>query len=121
MKINSVAFFAYPVSDITKARAFYEGLLGLAVTHDFSGRWIEYDIGETTLVVTNMADMLQPGAKGGWAALEVDDLDAWMTKLKAAQVPVRADIFETPVCRMAVVADPDGNGICLHQRKPAAT
>jgi predicted enzyme related to lactoylglutathione lyase len=26
--------------------------------------------------------------------------------------------FETPVCRMAFILDPDGNALCIHQRKP---
>ena len=26
------------------------------------------------------------------------------------------DPFETPVCRMTIVSDPDGNSICIHKR-----
>ena len=53
MKITEIAFSSYPVTDITKARAFYEGVLGLKVTMENNmgngGHWIEYDIGATTL------------------------------------------------------------------------
>jgi len=49
MKITEVAFFAYAVSDMKKARAFYEGVLGLKPNSEYDGsgnaQWVEYDIG----------------------------------------------------------------------------
>lgn len=116
--VKSVAFFAYPVGDMAKARAFYEGVLGLGLTSNFEDCWIEYDAEGGTLAITTMAETLTPGAPGGWVALEVDDLDTEVARMKSEGVPVVRDIFESPVCRMAVITDPDGNGIMLHQCKP---
>jgi predicted enzyme related to lactoylglutathione lyase len=48
----------------------------------------------------------------------VDDLDAWVADLKAKKVPFMVEPFETPGCRMAVIGDPDGNDLTLHQTKP---
>jgi catechol 2,3-dioxygenase-like lactoylglutathione lyase family enzyme len=49
MKIIDISFFAYAVSDIKAARAFYEGVLGLTPNSEYDGAnnasWIEYDIG----------------------------------------------------------------------------
>jgi predicted enzyme related to lactoylglutathione lyase len=33
-------------------------------------------------------------------------------------VRVVMEIQDNPICRMALIADPDGNPIALHQRKP---
>ena len=53
MKITEVAFFAYAVSDMPKARAFYEDVLKLKPNSEYDGsgnaNWVEYDIGATTL------------------------------------------------------------------------
>lgn len=114
--INSIAFTAYPVSDIAKARSFYEGVLGLKLSHNFADKWIEYDLGEGTFAITTMMEDCQPGAKGASIAFEVDDLDATIKHLKERDVKFIAEVFPTSVCHMAVIADPDGNGVTIHKR-----
>ena len=118
LRIKSIAFSAYPVSDMARSRAFYEESLGLSLSHNFRDTWVEYDLAGATFTITTMAEDLKPGARGGFVAFEVDDLDAWIELLQAKGVPILIEPFETPVCRMGVVADPDGNGITLHQAKP---
>lgn len=53
MKITEIAFSTYPVTDVPRARAFYEGVLGLKPTmdHDMGekGHWIEYDGNSVTI------------------------------------------------------------------------
>ena len=120
MLIKHVAFFAYPVSDIPRARSFYEGVLGLRLAQNFRDEWLEYDVAGTTFALTTMVPDRTPGAHGGFLALEVDDLDSWATHLKAKGTPFLLDLTDTPVCRMLVVADPDGNGVTLHARKPGS-
>ena len=56
-------------------------------------------------------------ADGGAVALEVDDFDAAISRLKQSGALFRSEPFDTPVCRMAVISDPDGNSIILHKRK----
>lgn len=118
--IKHIAFTLYPVTDMARARAFYEGALGLALGHDYDGKWVEYYPGGTAcFALTNMVDGLKPSADhGGSLAFEVDDLDAELKRLKAAGVRVLLDAITTPVCRMAYVADPDGNSVGLHQKNP---
>jgi predicted enzyme related to lactoylglutathione lyase len=115
--IKAIAFFAYPVSDMTEARAFYEQVLGLKLTLDHEGKWVEYDIGDSTLAITTMLEERTPGAAGGFVALEVENLDDWVADLKAKKITFIVEPFETPVCRLFVIADPDGNEVTLHQRK----
>jgi predicted enzyme related to lactoylglutathione lyase len=121
--IKFVAFFAYPVAEMERSRRFYEKTLGLTLSHNFQDKWTEYDISGSTLAITTMAEDycgrgFSPGAKGGFIALEVDDLDSWVSRLREGKIPFLMEPFETAVCRMATVADPDGNGIILHQCKP---
>ncbi len=120
MKIQEIAFTCYPVTDMERARSFYEGALGLKATMDHKmddgAHWVEYDIGEGTLAIGSVTGM-NPSQEGCSAALEVDDFDAAIAELKEAGVVFNFGPIETPVCHMAFVRDPDGNSIGIHKRK----
>jgi len=114
--ITAIAFTVYPVRDIPKARAFYESVLGLKLTHSFRDEWLEYDLGEGTFAITSMDIGRKPGAEGAVVAFETGAYESFLKRLKDAKVKFVLDTFETPVCRMAVVADPEDNHIIIHQR-----
>ena len=119
MKVKGIGFVAIPVSDISRARKFYEDVLGLKVSEEMmSGRWIEYTVGKETLAIANVSDAWTPSDQGTGAALEVEDFDDAIKRLKDRQVRFAADPFETPCCHMAVVQDPDGNKLIIHKLKP---
>jgi len=115
--IEHVAFTVYPVTDMARARAFYEGTLGLAVSEDFDNHWVEYKPGgKGVFAISDMPEVGRSDAQaGGTVAFEVDDVDAMTAKVRAAGVPVIMDPFDTPVCRMSVVLDPEGNAVLLHR------
>lgn len=116
----AIAFSADPVSGL--ARAFYEGLLGLTpagVLDLPAGQWLEYELGPHTLALARLPGW-QPGPDGGVVALEEADFDATVAALKVAGVKFRTESFATPGCQMAMVLDPDGNTLCLHQRHASA-
>ena len=120
MKISEISFSVYPVTDMPRAREFYEGILGLTATMDHEmegGHWVEYDIGEGTLAI-GKAEGMNPSPDGCSVSLEVDDFDAAIEELKAAGVDFNFGPMETPVCHMAFVRDPDGNSVGVHKRKP---
>ena len=114
--IKHVAFTVYPVSDMARARAFYEGTLGLAVSEDFDNHWVEYKPGgKGVFAISDMPEVGRSDAQaGGTLAFEVDDVDAMTATVQAAGTPVIMEPFDTPVCRMSVVLDPSGNAILLH-------
>jgi predicted enzyme related to lactoylglutathione lyase len=115
--IQSIAFLVYAVSDINRARHFYEEVLGLKLTHQASAEWLEYDVGDTTFAIS-AADADHPvPVRGATLAFEVSDLDAAVAQLHKGGVTFRQEIAETPVCRFAIVLDPDGNEVILHKRK----
>ena len=119
MKISNIAFVGIPVSDIPRARNFYEDVLGLRATDEMmGGKWIEYAMGDNTLAIANVGDQWTPSDQGTAAALEVEDFDQAIKRLKERQVRFAAEPFETPCCHMAVVQDPDGNKLIIHKLKP---
>jgi predicted enzyme related to lactoylglutathione lyase len=121
MKVIEIAFSCYPITDVSRARAFYEGVLGLKATmdHDMgeSGHWVEYDIGAGTLSLGRYPGW-EPTSQGCTVALEVENFDEAITKLRAAGTKFKMEPFETPVCHMALALDPDGNTVTIHKRKP---
>ena len=119
MKVRKIGFVAVPVTDLPRARGFYEGVLGLARSEEMmGGTWIEYEVGGDTLAIANVGDDWRPSEQGSCAALEVDDFEAAIEKLRGALTSFAAEPFETPCCHMAVVQDPDGNKIIIHKLKP---
>jgi predicted enzyme related to lactoylglutathione lyase len=119
MKIKAIGFVAIPVTDISRARKFYEDVLGLKAAEEMmSGKWVEYAVGEDTLAIANVSDTWTPSDQGTGAALEVQDFEAAISRLKDRHVPFATEPFETPCCHMAIVQDPDGNKLIIHKLKP---
>jgi predicted enzyme related to lactoylglutathione lyase len=119
MKIKAIGFVGIPVTDVKRAREFYEVVLGLNVSEEMmGGRWIEYAVGDDTLAVANVGEQWAPPDQGTGAALEVEDFDDAIKRLKDRHVRFAAEPFETPCCHMAVVQDPDGNKLIIHKLKP---
>jgi len=114
--ITEIAFYVYPVTDMARARRFYEEVLNLKVESNFDEEWIEYGIGNGTFAITTMDLEHKPGMQGGVIAFEVLDLDMTFNRFKELDVRFVREVFTTPVCRMAIVADPDGNHIIIHKR-----
>jgi predicted enzyme related to lactoylglutathione lyase len=120
MKVIEFAFTCYPVKDMARARAFYEGIFGLkpAMVHGMeNGAWTEYELGEGTFAL-GKAQGWEPSSDGASMAFEMDDFDDAVADLKARGVSFKVEPFTTPVCRMAFVLDPEGNTLCIHKRNP---
>lgn len=120
IQVKAIAFTGYPVTDMPRARAFYEDILGLkpATTFEHEGRqWIEYDIGPGTLAITNTSPEWKPSSTGPAAALEVEDFAEAIAQLKAKAVKFVVEPTDCGPCELAVVLDPDGNSLTIHRRK----
>ncbi len=119
MKIKAIGFVAIPVTNIDRARSFYEEVLGLRTSDEMmGGKWIEYAVGEDTLAIANVSDTWRPSDQGTGAAFEVEDFDEAIDRLKDRHVRFATEPFETPCCHFAVVQDPDGNKLIIHKLKP---
>jgi len=120
MKPIEIAFVCYAVSDLKRARAFYEGVLNLKPGSVWEGEnsgFIEYEMGPYTLAIGCGAEYFKPGTQGATAALEVEDFNEAVESLKRANVKIVMQPFESPVCFMTLIQDPDGNQIMIHKRK----
>ena len=122
MRITEIAFTGYPVTDMSRARAFYEQILGLKSSREWGDQgnptWVEYDIGPGCLaIVSGAGDKWPPANAGPAAALEVDDFKGFVQRLKDAGVKFLWEPQESPMCWMAVVLDPDENRLAIHHRK----
>ena len=118
MKIKALAFVGIPVTDMKRARSFYEDVLGLKVSEEMmSGKWVEYGLGNNTLAIASVGPEWKPSDQGTGAAFEVEDFDDAIKRLKDRHVRFAAEPFETPCCHMAVVQDPDGNKLIIHKLK----
>ena len=125
IRVLGFAFTGYPVTDMTRARAFYEDVLGLktGMVWEEAGRaWVEYDVGGHTLAINNSSPQWQPSRDGPALALEVEDFDATVAALRQRGVRFTVEPLDVPTCRLAVILDPDGNSLAIHHRKaPAQT
>jgi predicted enzyme related to lactoylglutathione lyase len=119
--LHKVAFTMYPVDDPERARAFYEDKLGLERGSSApNGDWTEYDLpgGGCLALMRGSLSGAKPSAGHGSIAFEVDDLEATNARLKQQGVAYLADMIHSPVCRMSVILDSEGNSIILHQLAP---
>ena len=127
MKITSITFVGYPVTDVARARKFYTEVLGLQETmaHEISpGQfWIEYEIGSEHCLAISNAWPTGGDANCPTAALEVEDIEQAHAELEAAGALSREhrEIMASPVCRFCFAQDPDGNPFMIHQHTPAAS
>ena len=115
--IKEIAFFAYSVRDVPKARAFYRDVLGLKEGELVSDHWVEFDVGNTTFGIGNGERLgFVPGKSTG-AVFEVDDMEKARERLRAAGVDP-GEVHESPVCFSSFCSDPEGNRFAIHTRKP---
>ncbi len=116
MNVRGIDFTFFAVRDMQKSLTFYRDLLGISLTslvHE--GKWAEFEINPGTLVLGQGDDFTQPG--GGVVALAVEDAAAAVAELEQAGVSPFFPLDESPVCFWAVIKDPDGNRVIIHQRK----
>ena len=117
MKIKKIAFVGIPVTDMERARAFYEDVLGLQPDPEMTGQhWTEYSIGNGTLAIACVGEQWKPSNEGTSAAFEVENLEEAIARFEERKIAY--DKVDSPVCRMAIIQDPDGNKLIIHKLKP---
>ena len=96
-------------SDPGAQREFYEKRLGLATAHAEAG-WVAY-------ATQGAALTLQPAEAGAAAevrlAITASPLAAKLDTLRARGATVESGPLDTPLCRLAIVRDPEGNRVQL--------
>jgi glyoxylase I family protein len=116
--VERIDYVRIPVTDMEQAEHFYGEVLGLEKNPNSPDvDWVEYEVGNATLVVmtphTHDYEFTQlPPAT---IALRVPDLEAAKQKLESAGLEV-GEIWDSGACKGVGVADPAGNRILLHHR-----
>jgi predicted enzyme related to lactoylglutathione lyase len=110
-------FVSVPVSDMHRARHFYEDVLGLEPAPG-SRAWPEYELGNVSLYLIDPSNMGREfeGPHTSSIALRVADVAAARAELESRGVVFHGETFDTGVCHMAFFQDPDGNALMLHRR-----
>ena len=118
MEVRALDFICYEVSDMAKSIAFYRDVIGLKLAwHEEDYDWAEFELSPTTLALYTPQKMeKRPPKPSGSIFLAVPDVDEALAELQAKGVEVAFPATDSPVCRLAAVRDPDGNGIGLHTR-----
>src|SRR5438045_8764439 len=112
MKIKGLAFVGIPVTDMPRARAFYEGVLGLKVSENMmSGKWVEYSLGNNTLAIASVGPQWLPSDQGTRAALEAENFDEAVKSLEDRHVPFVVEADESPWRRIAITNAAAGHTI----------
>jgi predicted enzyme related to lactoylglutathione lyase len=116
IEVERVDFIGVPTRDVERAKRFYGTTLGLQHERD-TPAGAEYRAGQVTLGIWNPESQgipFQPNPTG--FALRVADVHAAQAELEAAGVEFDMSAFDTGVCHMAILRDPDGNQLILHRR-----
>ena len=118
--ITKIAFVAHPTTDMGSMKSFYGDVLGLKLTGDYGDMWAEFDApdGKSIALDPHMSKVLE--APAVYMALETDDIDAEVARVKEAGATIVKDTWTNEhegkeICKMALVNDPEGNLVMLHQ------
>jgi catechol 2,3-dioxygenase-like lactoylglutathione lyase family enzyme len=114
----------YMVNDVDAAVDWYTKHLGFKVLSNYAPAFADVARGSLRLLLSGpkssagrpMADGERPGP-GGWNRIHliVDDIQAEVARLRAAQVQLRNDIVTGPGGSQVLLVDPSGNLVELFQ------
>ena len=113
-----VDYIRIPVTDMEKANHFYGEVLGLERNPNSpDDDWVEYEVGNVTLVVMtpHTHDYEFASLPPATIALRVPDVAEARATLEAAGLEV-GEMWDSGACRGVGVSDPAGNRILLHHR-----
>ena len=118
----------YMVDDVEKAVDFYTTVFGFTVRTNFAPAFADVVRGNLRLLLSgpkSSAGRAMPDGRipepGGWNRIHfvVDDIDAEVERLRAADVTFRNEVIGGPGGRQILLEDPAGNPIEVFQ--PAAS
>jgi predicted enzyme related to lactoylglutathione lyase len=116
--IKDIAFTAYPSANVAASRAWYEKNLGLHFSEPFKEKGVEKyteaQVGNAYFSLMTSEWVQRDAGTGVGVAFEVDNIDATVKSLRDRGIEVE-DIYETPVCKVTSLDDPEGNKVTLHQ------
>jgi catechol 2,3-dioxygenase-like lactoylglutathione lyase family enzyme len=118
VEVEHVDFWAVPVTDMERSKAWYRDTLGLPLSREDQG-FPEFKLGDNGFLYLLSLEAVGGAFRGphdAGFALRVPDVHEARKELEGRGVVFSADTLDTGVCHMAFFADPDGNQMLLHRR-----
>jgi predicted enzyme related to lactoylglutathione lyase len=116
--VKEIAYTAHPADNVQSTREWYERTLGLKFSAPYAEdgveKYNEAQVGNGWFSVMTPEWMSRPAGSGVGIMFEVDDIEKTASQLRAQGIAVD-DIYETPVCKITSLEDPEGNKVSLHQ------
>lgn len=108
--MKTIEIIIIPVTDQQKAKAFYKQLgfeVVIEAPADHGQTWVQMALpdGTATIALMNFQGII----------METQDIAQEMLELKAKGIEVGA-VDQQPWGKFAWLKDPDGNGLCLHEK-----
>ena len=119
--LTKIAFVAHPARDMQTAKKFYGEVLGLETSADYGEMWCEFKAPDGKTVALDGASHKMVESPTVYMAIESDDIEADVARLKARGAQIAMDVWENKdeegrgICKMAIVHDPEGNAVMIHQ------
>ena len=117
---NIGAYFEIPVVDMDRAINFYKSLLETELErgtiHDYEMAFFPYEhngIGVSGALAKG--DVYKPSIDGVFLYLQIEDIDAIISKAVNLGSEVLLEKTEAETCFVAEIKDSEGNRICLKQ------
>jgi predicted enzyme related to lactoylglutathione lyase len=116
--VTGLDLSGYMVKDAQRAIAFYRDVLGLEPVRVYpEDRGAEYEFPDgTTFGLWGGGGRVMPFQPSNGILFAVDDFDKAVAAIKERGITILME-NETPVCRMVMINDTEGNMVTLHQRK----
>ena len=108
--MKTIEIITIPVSDQQKAKEFYIKLgfqIIMETPADHGQTWVQLGLPDQTTSISLL--------KFHGIIFETNDIEKEIQELKTKGIEV-GKIDNTPWGRFAWLKDPDGNGLCLHQK-----
>lgn len=119
-EVERTDFVGVSVTDRERGGRFYGETLGLTRNERSSDEWPEFEADNVGVVLSTPEQRRESEHRPSVypLALRVADVGATLARLQDAGVglPFGADPYDTGVCHMGFLADPDGNPLILHRR-----
>ena len=117
IQVRGLFHATLPVYDLERAETFYREVLGIR-RHEtpsyFPDRVVFLDLGNTMIHLVRYNDEFSRGDyQAHHLAIEVDDLEAAMEKVRAAGCRILNDIIQRPDMRCFNFLDTEGNRVEL--------
>ena len=120
VRLNIGAYFEIPVVDMDRAINFYESLLETELErgkiHDYEMAFFTYEhngIGVSGALAKG--DVYKPSIDGVFLYLQIEDIDAIISKAVNLGSEVLLEKTEAESCFVAEIKDSEGNRICFKQ------